>query len=410
MFGRDRGRRWWYADLVKDVTPGPETRRALSPRLYLGFVGLTGGLAVTQFYFLPRNLGPAEFATAALGLSLIQGSLQLGDLGAHNASLRVGLTRDDRIRLRESALLLSSMVCLAGVILGLILGLTGTRFGYLVACACGTALLLAPSKTHSSGAIQLGDERAATRHNLLWQNAPKFGSVIGSFGGTALLSILGALVNALLVYRPALPRFVAWSVLRSHAPLIIPGLALSLSAFLMMWTDTYALSAVSGLADAGQYQAVVRPLTGITYLYLPVISLIQAAHNAGLVRRERKLMTVAGLMGVAGSLGIAVGLYLFGEQIWPEYTFSAGVLAACGTAAGLACLSTVVGGQLTLRGRQGWAAGNTVLGALVLLLLSLLLIPDRGAVGAGLASASAWMLVVVLHCAVLWWTLRFERS
>lgn len=409
-FGHARLRGWWYSDLAMNITPGPSTRRSLSPKLYLGFVGITGGLAVTQFYFLPLNLGPTEFATAALGLSLIQGSQQLSDLGAHNASLRVGLSREDRIRLRESAIFLSSMVCLAGILLGLSLGIGGIGFGYIVACAFGAALLLAPSKTHSSGAIHLGDERAATSHNLLWQNAPKLGSVVGSFGGTALFTIFGAFINALLVYRPALPRFVAWGVLRSHIRLIAPGLALSLSAFLMMWTDTYTLSAVAGLADAGQYQAVVRPLTGITYLYLPVISLIQAAHNAGLVRRERRLMSFAGLMGVVGSFGIALGLYVFGERIWPEYEFSAGVLAACGTAAGLACLSSVVGGQLTLRGRQGWAAGNTVLGATMLLVLSLLLIPGWGAVGAGVASSSAWLLVVVLHSAVLWWSPRFEEK
>lgn len=406
MLRAARRHSWWYADLAAEGVPGPQTRRALPPRLYLGFVALTGGLAVAQFYFLPRNLGPVEFATAALALSVIQGAQQLGDLGAHNASLRVALPREHRIQLRESALFLSTMVCLTGVVLGLFLGITGTGLGYLVACAFATALFLAPSKTHSSGAIQLGDERAATKYNLVWQNAPKLGSVVGSFGGTALLSIVGALVNAVLFYRPALPRFVAWHVLRSNAHLILPGLALSVSAFLMLWIDTYALSAFAGLADAGQYQAVVRPLTGITYLYLPLVSLIQAAHNAGLVRRERRLMTVAGLLGVGGSLGIACGLYLFGGLIWPEFSFPADVVAACGTAAGLACLSAVVGGQLALRGRQGWAAGNTILGAVVLLLLSLLLIPTLGALGAGLASASAWALVVGSHSIVLWWTLR----
>lgn len=405
-----RKRSWWYADLVAGVEPGSAVRRTLSSRLYLGFVMITGGLAVAQFYFLPGNLGPTEFAMAALALSAIQGSQQLGDLGAHNASLRVALPREDRIQLRESAVYLSSVVCLIGVALGLIVGITGSSLGYLAACACGTALFLAPNKTHSSGAIQLGDERAATKHNLLWQNAPKLGSVIGSFGGTAFLTILGALVNAALVYRPSFPRYVRWGVLRSHLRVLVPGLALSTSAFLMMWIDTYALSAVDGLANAGQYQAVVRPLTGITYLYLPVISLIQSAHNAGLIRRERRLMLIASFMGVGGSLAIGLGLYLFGQRIWPEFEFSAGVVSACGAAAGLACLSAVVGGQLTLRGRQGWAAINTVLGAGVLLLLSLLLIPSVGVVGAGVASSSAWAVVVVCHSIVLFLSPRAHLS
>ena len=403
---RPGGRTWWYADLAAVDQPRNCTRRLLTSRQYLGFVAITSGLAVAQFYFLPRNLGPTQFATAVLALSVIQGAQQLGDFGAHNASLRAGLPRADRIQLRESAVLLSTVTCLIGILTGVVVGLSGSPFGYLVALACGTALLLAPSKAHSSGAIQLGDERAATMHNLVWQNASKFGSIVGSFGGTALLSILGALINATLLYRPALPRFVAWAVLKAHARVILPGLALSVSAFFMMWIDTYTLSSVTGLADAGQYQAVVRPLTGITYLYLPVISLIQAAHNAGLLQRERRLMVVASMLGVGGSFGIAVGLYLVGERIWPAFDFAPEVVAACGAAAGLAALSAVVGGQLTLRGRQGWAAANTVLGALVLLLLSLLLIPRIGAVGAGLASAAAWLLVALCHAVVLWWTLR----
>ncbi len=403
---RVHGRTWWYSDRAQEATPGPVPPRMLSPLLYLGFVAVTAGLAVAQFYFLPRNLGPAQFALAALALSVIQGAQQFGDLGAHNASLRVSLPREERVRLRESALLLSTVVCLAGVVVGLGLGVAGVGFGYLAACACATAWFLTPDKVHSSGAVQLGDERAATRHNLVWQNAPKVGSVVGSFGGTALSTVLGALANALLFYRPALPRLGAGRLLLSQAHLILPGLALSVSAFLMMWTDTYALSAVAGLADAGQYQAVVRPLTGITYLYLPVISLIQAAHNAGLVRRERRLMMMGALMGVGGSLGVGLGLYLFGQSIWPAFTFPADVVLACGAAAALACASAVVGGQLTLRGRQGVAAVNTLLGAGLLLVLSLVLIPGLGAVGAGLASASAWALVVVCHSAALLWTPR----
>lgn len=401
-----RRRTVWYLDLAATTTPATSSQRSINARMYLGFVAITGGLAVAQFYFLPRNLGPVEFATAALALSVVQGSQQLGDLGAHNASLRATLPREERIQLRESAVFLSSVVCLAGILTGVVLGVIGVRFGYLVACACATALLLAASKAHSSAAIQLGDERRATLHNFVWQNAPKLGSIIGSFGGTALMSIVGALLNAVLVYRPALPRFVAWRVLRAHARVIVPGFALSLSAFLMMWIDTYALSAVSGLSDAGQYQAVVRPLTGITYLYLPMIALIQAAHNAGLVHRERRLMGAASLVGAGGSVGIALGLYLLGPRIWPDFNFPADVVAACGIAAALAAVSAVVGGQLTLRGRQAWAAGDTILGAGVLLVSSLLLIPSMGAVGAGIASASAWLTVVLCHTLVLWRTLR----
>ena len=74
----------------------------------------------------------------------------------------------------------------------------------------------------------------------------------------------------------------------------MPGLAVSSSAFFMTWTDTYSLSIVSGIDEAGQYQAIVRPLTGITYLYLPILALIQAAHNATAQKRVKRLM-VAGV-------------------------------------------------------------------------------------------------------------------
>jgi len=390
-----------YRDLVTGGAGQRRAARKIRPVHYLAFVFVTAALAAAQFYFLPRNLGPLEFAGVVLGLSVIQGALQFGDLGSYNASLRAALPAQDRVELRESAVFLSSVVCLIGVVLGVLVGLTSNPMGWILAAGCATAFLLAPNKAHSSGAIQLGEERIATKHNLVWQNAPKLGSIVGSFGGSAVASMAGALVSAAFSYRLELPRFVSWRVLRTHAKVIIPGFVLSLSAFLMAWTDTYALSTVAGLEDAGQYQAVVRPLTGITYLYLPIVSLIQAAHNAGLKRRERRLMVVAVALGFLGAGAISGGMWLFGPTIWPEFEFALPVILACGFSASLFALCTVVGGQLTLRGKQGLAAGTTVLGALVLLGLSLVLIPRFGAFGAGLASASSWLFVTICHSAIL---------
>ena len=114
----------------------------------------------------------------------------------------------------------------------------------------------------------------------------------------------------------------------------------------MTWTDTYSLSIVSGVDEAGQYQAIVRPLTGITYLYLPIVALIQAAHNATAERRVKLLMVSGIALGGLGSMAIAVFLVIFGRDIWPDFRFDTKVVVAAAVAATAMCVAAIIGIQL----------------------------------------------------------------
>jgi O-antigen/teichoic acid export membrane protein len=365
---------------------------------------LTGSLAVAQFYFLPNNLGVAEFGLIALGLSVIQAALQFSDLGSLNASLRSDLPGHLRESLRENAVAMSSVMCLMGFAVSIALGLAGFSFGYIAAAAFVCAVLLVGDKAHASAAVQNGDEKAATRHNVIWQNSPKLGSIAGSFAHSALAAMLGAIVTSLLSSRPRLPRRLSWTFLRSNYTLWLPGLGVALSAFLLTWTDTYILSFMAGVDQAGQYQAVVRPLTGITYVYLPILALIQAAHNVS-ARRRVKLLTFASVgMGVAGSAVIAVLLIALGGVIWPDFEFDSQVVAFAAVASSGMCAASVIGMQMILRGHHLAASVNSVIGALILVVVSVFTVDTLGALGAALASASAWLLVTVLHIGFLVWS------
>jgi O-antigen/teichoic acid export membrane protein len=372
----------------------------------MGVVLLTGALAVAQFYFLPNNLGVGQFGTLILGLSVLQAALQFSDLGSLNASLRSDLPGELRELLRENAVTIASIVCLGGTVVSVAVGLSGRSLGYVAAAAFLCAVLLIGDRANASAAIQIGDEKAATRYNLTWQNAPKLGSIVGSLAHTAVAAMLGAILTSLLCSRPRLPKRFSWNFLRSNCSFWLPGLTVALSGFLLTWTDTYILSFVAGVDEAGQYQAVVRPLTGITYAYLPIVALIQAAHNA-CARRRVRLLTFGSIgMGVAGSAIISTLLIVLGGKIWPDFRFDPGVVAFAALASSGMCASTVVGTQLVLRGHHLAATVNSTLGAVVLVVVSVLTVEAWGALGAALASASAWLLVAVLHVGFFVWTRR----
>jgi O-antigen/teichoic acid export membrane protein len=402
--------RLMYADQFARLEAGRPRSSRVSIWAYGSVVLLTGSLAIAQFYFLPNNLGPTEFGLTVLGLSVIQAAFQFSDVGSINASLRTDLTDELRVALRMNAVSISSIVCLGGIIVSCGLGFIGATFGYVSAAAFSCALLLVGGKAHASAAVQMGDEKGATRHNLIWQNSPKLGSIIGSFGTTAVKTMLAAVITSALFSRPHVPHTPRWSFVRINRNLWMPGLAVAIGGFLMTWTDTYALSIVSGIDEAGQYQAVVRPLTGITYLYLPIIALIQAADNATAHKRV-KLLAVAGIaVGGLGSVAIAVFLVIFGRDFWPDFRFDTKVVVAAAVAATAMCVATIMGIHLVQQGKHIIGFVNSTIGAALLLVLSLLTVGTMGALGAALASAIAWTFIMVSNGLVYFTQCRPTRS
>lgn len=399
-----------YTDLVERPDPGGRGCQPVTPGLYCTIVAVTGALAVAQFYFLPNNLGAIEFGYVVLALSFLQAGLQLSDLGLINASLRTDLPPELRVQLRVNAVGVASVVCLCGVAACAGLAMGGSNSAVVAGAALVCAVWLIGDRAHASAAAQTGAETATSRYNLVWQNAPKAGSIAGSFGGTALTAMLGAIGTSMLLRRPQLPRLPKWSFLQSSWQVWLPGAGVSLTAFLLTWAETYLLSAVVGVAEAGQYQAVVRPLTGITYLYLPLVALIQAAHNADAHRRVQRLTMLALGLGLLGSVGTGAMLLGVGSTIWPDFHFDTAVVIPAVVAALAICASAVVGVQLLVRGHHVAASANTAVGAVVLLLMSFYTVPSMGAAGAALSSASAWSVVVLGHLLFLFVDRRRPRA
>jgi O-antigen/teichoic acid export membrane protein len=399
-----------YIDQFARSDAKKSTSRRVSIWTYGSVVLLTGSLAVAQFYFLPNNLGTTEFGMAVLGISILQGALQFSDLGSVNASLRSDLSDDQRVALRVNAVSISSMVCGAGIIVSCVIGIAGASFGYVAAAAFVCAILLVSGKAHASAAVHMGDEKAATRHNIIWQNAPKLGSILGSLGGTAVVAMLGAIGTSAFFSRPRLPHKPSWPFIRANRNLWMPGLAISASAFLLTWTDTYCLSLAAGVEEAAQYQAIVRPLTGITYLYLPIVALIQAAHNAHDRRRVKILMSCAMVLVAAGSLAVAAFLLIFGRRIWPEFNFESDVVVATAIAAAVMGAGTILGNQLILRGKHLTSSAVAIVGAVLGLVISLLTVGTMGELGAAIASSVSWTFVTVCLSVVLFKQMRKETA
>lgn len=390
-----------YRDLYHEPPASRHGVTKLSPKLYYLVVVGTGSLAVAQYFFLPNNLGATEFGYVVLGLSMIQAGLQLTDLGLVNASFRTDIAADTRVALRINAITVCTLICAGGIAACAVAGVFGHTSAFVAAAALVCAMWLIGDRANSSASAQRGNERTTTRYNIVWQNSPKAGTILGSMAGTALAAMLGAIVTSLLFSRPQLPRRPQWAFLRATRHLWLPGFAVSLTAFLLTWTETYILSAIVGIDEAGTYQAVVRPLTGITYLYLPIVALIQAAHNGSAHRRVLRLTGAAVTVGVAGSAAIAVFLLTLGQKIWPDFTFELSVVAFAAVASAAMCTASLAGTQLLLRGHHVAASANSVLGAAVLIVVSVLTIGSMGATGAAVASASAWVVVTICHVVVL---------
>ena len=369
----------------------------LTFKVYCAILVLTASLAASQILILPWAMTPADFALVILAISVTQAFQQAGDFGFGNASFRSDVAPEVRTNLRESALLTSTvswclamLICIGGSVV------FGAQL-MIFAAACTTGWLLTTSKMRASSAIQHLDERRAATENLVWQNAPKLGLVSGSFFGATVSVALGALAAAGLG-RPRLPssRGLA-GVLKSQWRLWVPGLGLVVSAFLMAWAETYVLTIASDLVSVAQYQAVVRPMTGLTYVYLPLVSLLQVALNARDFGRALKILSLAlaAVCLAAGTLGLL--LVFYGSLVWGDFDFPVALVALVAGSTVACALSAFAGNFLIVFGHQGVAAVSTALGAATLMVLSAILVQPYGIKGAALASLSAWSLVALLQ-------------
>ncbi|MFB2599451.1 lipopolysaccharide biosynthesis protein [Herbiconiux sp. P17] len=392
----------------------PERHSYLGRRLYLVYVGVTAILALGQMLFLPRFLDATQFGLLALAMSATQAIQQFGDMGFGNAAARVSVDKPLRRTFREIGLTISYLVCAGFCVALLLLTVFGAIDGAetaVFAVAVLTALTLAASKMRASARTESGDERWASVENSIWQNAPKVGMLATAFGGTALITLAGGLVSAAVLGRPLLPRvWPRWRQITTNFRYWSPGLILVASAFAVTWADTYILTSIQGVADAGSYQAIMRPLIGVTYLYLPILGLVQSSANRLDWRRVSRLTTIAlGITTVAAAL-IAVALIFIGSIIWPMYSFPPLVVILAAGSVVASAASALFGTRLLVIGKQMLSAGATLLGLAALVILSLLLIPSLGMLGAAIGSITGWTISAAIQFGWSWYTRVSEKG
>lgn len=338
----------------------------------------------------------------AIAISVTQAVQGFGDFGLYSGSSRRDLDEHYRLSMRDDGYAVS--VVTAVLVLGAICVAAFTSFleprgAGVYAAAILAGAVLSARKAESLSAVQFGDEVRAARLNLVWQNAPKVGMLVGGVAtGTALGTLAGGLLSAIGFASPMRPRLSGLiSRLRLTKRHWAPGLLLVVSAFAAQWIETYVLTIASGLAAVGEYQAILRPMIAATYLYLPLVGMLHVALNLRLASRARRL-TLGALTVVAIYVSLAgAALVTLGSAVWPEYRFPVSVVAIVGAATWVSSCSAVLGAHLLVDGAHYRAAVATIAGAIVLLLSSLMMVPDLGITGAALGSLFGWATAAILQ-------------
>ncbi|MCT9001924.1 MATE family efflux transporter [Microbacterium memoriense] len=369
-------------------------------------VSLSAALALSQMLLLPLFLSPASFGIAILALSLVQYMNQAADLGFVNAATRTDLSPATRAYFRETAFTLVSWVALLALVaLWMSTLFAGFRAEVAVPLAIGvlTGWLLTPNRLRANAAAAGGNERHALWYGFAWQNANKAGMfLLLPTANVALTMLSGGLASA-AAGRPLLPRFTASvEYLRRTARYWVPGLAASFSAFLLSWTETYVLGAYFGEEAMGEYQAVLRPLAGAMYIYIPLMTLIQASVSVKDYSRARRIRVLVLVLTLGALVVGATVLHAWGSTLWPRYQFPLMLVCLCATAVLFGALSMSYGIELVVAGRQLLAAWINAGSAVALGLSAVLLVPHLGLNGAALSATAGWGLAALLQSWVVW--------
>ena len=258
------------------VVDDPPARSRLSPARYGLLTVLALGITGAQLLLLPRWLTARHFGLVVIAVSVTQGLLQFGDMGLGRVCLDATRTPEDRRRLRAQAhglTLLSAVGVIAAAAAVGVAAPSYRQMATVVALGAVAAAAVAGDKYRGVAREVAGDEVAAAGLNFLWANAPKLGLVVGvlvfesAIGLVAASALAGAVLcrprgGSLRAGRDGLRRARLW---------VVPCIALA-SSFILMWADTYFLSARLGVAEAGAYEALYRLLGVCTYLFLPLTS------------------------------------------------------------------------------------------------------------------------------------------
>lgn len=257
---------------AEGATPGTTV---LSVRRYAAFAAIGLVLSALQLGLLPRWLSEYHFGLVVLAISATQAALQLGDLGFARLAIDATVSADERARRRlqgYSVTILTTAVAMA--VLAAVAAASDRHRTLAVTVGLGAlaGALVAADKFRAAEREVAGDQVSAAGLNLLWTNVPKAGLLVGAalFADAPLVLVVA--VAAGLACAPqraslreavtALGRVGLWGY-----PLIA-----IVGAFVLMWADTYFLTAHIGVSAAAGYEALYRILGACTYVFLPWIS------------------------------------------------------------------------------------------------------------------------------------------
>lgn len=335
----------------------PKRRTRLGGPLYAVVVICGLGLAAGQILLLPRLLGSAEFGVAIIGFSLTQAGLSVGDLALSFTSQSTTLPEARRAEYREAALLVATILVGGAALVTLIVGQFHGQRSMLVAAALGllSALVLEGSLLRARSWEQAGDEKRAALENLCWQNAPKFGLLVGAaIGRSPVACLAGGILCSLAVGRPLFPRFSprALSVLRDWRRWG-PALLSVVAVFAVTWGDTYVLAAHLGLAAAAGYETTYRAMSSVTYLFQPWNSVMLSRLNAGVANSVGPILALSLAITAAGLAVLTILIRVEARRLFPGLPIAFGALGPLTALFLFANVSYLLGNVLVSRGQFG---------------------------------------------------------
>ena len=227
------------------------------------------------------------------------------------------------------------------------------------------------------------------------------GILLGSFGTGALF-----LLGQLFVERRRLGLIPDRPLLRRMLRFGLPTMPAELTLYSLNFIDRILIVRLAGLAEAGLYALAIKFAQGINVLargfQLAFPPLAYSIEDDDEARRAYSLIVT--WFTAACAFGVA-GLWLLSRQIVdllaaPEFFEAHEAVGLLATGVALYALYLVMVVILGRTGRTERSFPATLAGMVVNVVLNLILIPPLGIVGAGIALAGSYLVIVVLMYAL----------
>ncbi len=399
--------------------PAPRTRHVAA------LIGLDSavraGIGFVVGVVVARYLGPADYGTLALAITVVTILLPIGGLGTDGILIQRLAEYGPRSAESRALLRAASSVRAAGAVLTAVAAVTFAALREpkegLVVILVAPALLAGPFEAGWGYVLASGrvGRLVSVRISISVVVAIIKLSVVRFHGGVPLLAlvtgieILTLAVAATLVARSQGARFAPTpSSRRELLAESLPVMAGALFYLLMLRVDLLLVDMLLGENDTGRYAAVVR-FAEASYLVAAVAVAasaprIVAGHRPGSEGYEaayRRLLRGLGVTATVLAAVLSIGSEpLLRLLLGPAYAPAAPVLAICAWSAvpvfvGTARERLVIDYKITRT-----TIVNTMAGAGLNVVLNLVLLPTIGLVGAGIATVVSYLAMVTVFPAL----------